>query len=258
MSSACSSSSTVSPENTERGSSSTMCRSLLECSSAFLNRSHSSPLALFASLMSAYRPRSFMPRSATWSLPLRDLLLGRALEVLDDAAVPRDHRARAVLLRWDHVLEVEVLDRMILGLHREDLLVGIQARAARHGEAREHAADLEPQIVVSPRRVVEVHDVRARERALGGGNGKLTAERLVRRLRAPLAAVIAELRSAPFFHDELRRNRSRALRFRSQQLRPVDHGTRARFTLECESGMRTRAALSENLRRIRDLLREGT
>ena len=95
--------------------------------------------------------------------------------------------------------------RMILRLHRERLGVGVEARPTRYGEAREHAADLEPEIVVAPRRIVEVHDEGARERSLARADRELAAEGLVRRLGAPLAAVIAELRSRAFLHDEPRR-----------------------------------------------------
>lgn len=82
---------------------------------------------------------------------------------------------------------------MILGLHREAPLVGIEARSARHREAREHAADLESQVVVTPRRVVEVNDVSAGERPRRVVDRRLVAERLVRRGWASLAVVLTEL-----------------------------------------------------------------
>ena len=49
----------------------------------------------------------------------------------EQAAVPRDHRPRAVVARRDHRLEVDVLERMVLDLHREPLVVGIHRRLLR-------------------------------------------------------------------------------------------------------------------------------
>ena len=66
------------------------------------------------------------------------------------AAIPHDHRAAAVLALRNVALEVEILDRMVLGAHREPLLAQREARAAGDGPALEHAVELEPQVVVKP------------------------------------------------------------------------------------------------------------
>src|SRR5258706_4698857 len=48
------------------------------------------------------------------------------------AAVPYHDRARTVLFRRDHALEIAVFERMILDVHGEALVVRIEARALRH------------------------------------------------------------------------------------------------------------------------------
>src|SRR5678815_3067206 len=45
------------------------------------------------------------------------------------AAIPQQHGARPVLLRSDHALEVAVLERMVLDVHREALVRRIEAWA---------------------------------------------------------------------------------------------------------------------------------
>ena len=55
-------------------------------------------------------------------------------------------------------LEVDVFERMVLGLHRQPLVGGIERRPLRHRPALQHPADLEPEIVVVGRRVVLVDD----------------------------------------------------------------------------------------------------
>ncbi len=73
-------------------------------------------------------------------------------------AIPHDHGAAAVLALGDVALEIEVLHRVILGADREPLLADDQARSARHRPALERAAELEPQIVMHPARIVLLHD----------------------------------------------------------------------------------------------------
>src|SRR5262249_3189938 len=75
------------------------------------------------------------------------------------STVPDDAVAGAVLAVGDAALEVAVLERVILGLHREPLLCRVVARALRRGPAGEDAIDLEPDVVVKPCGVVLVHHV---------------------------------------------------------------------------------------------------
>ena len=63
-----------------------------------------------------------------------EAVLGVVLEVANRAAVPQDHRAGAVVAGGDHRLEVEVLDRVVLGVDREALLAG--SRLGPRGTAK--------------------------------------------------------------------------------------------------------------------------
>src|SRR5262249_13860565 len=56
----------------------------------------------------------------------------RVVDRLPRAVVPDDDAPAAILALGDHAFEVRVVDRMILGLHREALLGRIEARALRH------------------------------------------------------------------------------------------------------------------------------
>ncbi len=83
------------------------------------------------------------------------------------AAVPEHHGARAVLLRRNHAFEIAVLDRVIFDVHREPLVVGIEARSFRHRPTEQHAVELEPEVVVkAPRRVLLDDEFERRFRAL--------------------------------------------------------------------------------------------
>ena len=90
-----------------------------------------------------------------------DLAVEHALRGIDEraeqAAVPRDHRAGAVVARRDHGLEVDVLEWVVLDLDREPLVVGIHRRLLGHRPGAQHAVDLEPEGPVHPGRVVLVN-----------------------------------------------------------------------------------------------------
>ena len=58
----------------------------------------------------------------------------------------------------DGALEVAVVERMVLGPHRQALVVGIEARPLGHRPALEHAVQLEPEVPVQPGRVVLLDD----------------------------------------------------------------------------------------------------
>src|SRR5207249_4675734 len=74
------------------------------------------------------------------------------------AAVPHDHGATAVLAPRDVALELEVLHRVVFGLHREPFLVSDEARPVRDDPALEHAIELEPQVIVQAPRRVHLHN----------------------------------------------------------------------------------------------------
>ncbi len=78
------------------------------------------------------------------------------------AAVPDDHRARAVVAGRDQPLEVRVLDGVVLDVDREPLVGRVRRRALRHGPGLQHAVVLEPEVVVrAPRRVLLDDEPRA-------------------------------------------------------------------------------------------------
>ena len=100
---------------------------------------------------------SFLPASVKSRWPFFIALVRIALR-RPGAAVPDHHRAAAVLALRDGALEVVVFDRMILDVDGEPLVARHEARAARHRPAHHHAVELEPQVVVQPRRGVLLDD----------------------------------------------------------------------------------------------------
>src|SRR5690606_14341808 len=67
-------------------------------------------------------------------------------------------RTAAVLALGDYTLEVDVLQRMVLGFHRQPLVGGVERRPLRHRPAFQYAAEFEPQVVMVGGRVVLVDD----------------------------------------------------------------------------------------------------
>ena len=91
------------------------------------------------------------------------------------APVPHDHVAAAVLARGDDAFEVEVVERVVLDVHRHALRVGIERRSLRHRPAQQHPAGLEPEVVVQARGPVALHDepmavLRGQRRAMRGSD----------------------------------------------------------------------------------------
>jgi hypothetical protein len=76
-----------------------------------------------------------------------------------DPLVPQQHLAGPVLLLRDHAFELAVVERMILGLHREALVGRIEAWSLRHGPALQDALELEPKVVVQARRGVALDEI---------------------------------------------------------------------------------------------------
>src|SRR5437763_1178639 len=64
------------------------------------------------------------------------------------AAVPDDDVTAAVFAFRDDSFEVDVLDRMILDVHREMTSLGIAGDALRYCPADEHPVDLETKVVM--------------------------------------------------------------------------------------------------------------
>ena len=106
------------------------------------------------------------------------------------AVVPDLDGAGAVLALRDLAFEVPVLDRVVLDVHGEMLLAGLERRALGNGPARERAVSLQAEVVVQPAGVVALDD---EDRLLAA---LLRAEGLRRLLRVALALVLGELRHA--------------------------------------------------------------
>src|SRR3954452_8714255 len=113
----------------------------------------------------------------------RDHLVVAELLGLKGAAVPDRHRAGAVVALRDLAVELEVLERVVLGVHRQPVLVGVLGNAARQRPGGEDAVVLEPEVPVQPRGVVLLHDEAAPGLLAGA------AARLGRRAQVPLLLV---------------------------------------------------------------------
>lgn len=92
------------------------------------------------------------------------------------AFVPDHDRAAAVLALRDDALEAAIVERMVLGRHRQPLLAGDQARPLRHRPALQHAVHLQPEVIVQPPRRMLLDDI---------GIAASARRRLARRLRRP-------------------------------------------------------------------------
>ena len=82
-------------------------------------------------------------------------------------------------------MELEVLERVVLGAHGEVVALRVGRDAARHRPGREHAVVLEPQVPVQPPRVVLLDDEPAQRRSSGAcgspaGSGVTAASRFSR------------------------------------------------------------------------------
>lgn len=126
--------------------------------------------------------------SAVEFLPCQAELEGALAQVVvdiahrrPDALVPDDHRTAAIFAFGDHALEVDIVEGMVLRLHRQPLVGRIERRTFRHRPAFQHAVDLKPQIVVVGGRMVFVHD----EAVAAGGqiSDRLRRLRKIRFLR---------------------------------------------------------------------------
>ena len=103
------------------------------------------------------------------------------------APVPDLHGSRSVLALGDLALELEVLERVVLGAHRQPVLIRVRGDTTRHGPGREGAFVLEPQVPVQPASVVLMHH----EAGLAGALAVLAALRLGCRAEVSLRAIAA-------------------------------------------------------------------
>jgi len=107
--------------------------------------------------------------------------LARVAHRAPQAPVPDDHRPGAILAVRDHAFEVRVLDRVILGLHRQPLFGGIRMRTPGNRPGLQDAVPLQPQVVVHARSAVFLHDkTPGRAAPAPIGSGVRSADRLRR------------------------------------------------------------------------------
>ena len=134
-----------------------------------------------------------------------EIALGqRRVDVVDlgrpRAAIPQHHHAGAVALR-DHALELAVLDRVILDVHRQPLVGGVDRRALRHRPRQQHAVVLDAEVVVQRGGEVFLHAEEARLAALGlpRPDHRVVAGGLRRAAEVALLAIGLERHSAPLY-----------------------------------------------------------
>jgi hypothetical protein len=135
-----------------------------------------------------------------------ELALGESLTPILErdplAAVPHDHAARAVVALGDDTLEVPVLERVILDLHGETLVLRVVRRPLGHRPRAEDPVHLQAEVEVQPAGGVLVHHEQP------AGDGGHRSHRLGCRVRRPLGTVRAEVVYlavivAAFRHTEL-------------------------------------------------------
>src|SRR5690606_2100764 len=85
-----------------------------------------------------------------------------------DAVVEAGDVAAAIFALGDLALEAGVVDRMVFHFHRHALDRGVVARALGHRPAFQRVADLQPEIVVPPAGMVQLHH---EDRALAARQG---------------------------------------------------------------------------------------
>jgi hypothetical protein len=114
------------------------------------------PVLLLAVEVSRHeRPAALQAPSVQHERPLTVPL---AFHEVVGAGVPHLDRAGAVLALWNLTLESRVLERVILDVHRECAVPGLERHAFRHRPRGEGAVLLEPQVVVEVPGVVPLDD----------------------------------------------------------------------------------------------------
>src|SRR5262249_41464758 len=88
----------------------------------------------------------------------RQAAVALLLDELVRPLVPDLDGAGTVLALPDLAVELRVLERVVLDVHRERALARLERDPLRDGPARERAVALEPEVVVEPARVVALDD----------------------------------------------------------------------------------------------------
>lgn len=115
---------------------------------------------------------------------------------LPDAMVPDDHITGAVLPGGDAALEIAIAQRVVLDMHRQAFLCGVQARALGHRPAFQAAAQFQAKVVMQVARIVLLdHETQGR----GGLDGGFVR----RRLRGDREVALALVFTQGFGHDPL-------------------------------------------------------
>ncbi len=123
-------------------------------------------------------------------ITLGERLFGRLVAFrLPVAAIPKHDRTAAILAFRYRTFEVAVVQRMVLDLDSQALVVRIERRSFGHRPGLEDAIEFEPQIIMQPRRVVFLNDEAPAVRRLQ----LRCAARLVRLLKIAFLLVSREL-----------------------------------------------------------------
>src|SRR6266849_7113638 len=77
---------------------------------------------------------------------------------LPRAHVPNHHCAGAVVVLGNDAFKIEIRNRMILNLHGETFVTGIERRALGNGPRFEHSVHFQPKVVMQSRGVMLLHD----------------------------------------------------------------------------------------------------
>ncbi len=111
---------------------------------------------------------------------------------LPRSPVPHDDVARSVLALRNDALEVQVLDRVILDMHRHASLAGIERRAARDRPRDQDAPDLQSNVVMQARGAMALDDKPTAPQPHGGYARRGSARGLRRADEVALAPVFLE------------------------------------------------------------------
>ena len=117
-------------------------------SSRSLMRSQFSRFSLVCMRTSTQPPRMRSPWAMNLISPFFTRLGGIAVDRREGRIFPENDRAAAILALRDKALEGRIVERMVLGAHRQPPVPGIGGGAARHRPTHQHAVDLQPQVVV--------------------------------------------------------------------------------------------------------------
>src|SRR6185312_1193725 len=105
--------------------------------------------AVFAAMRADQRPDSLELFAVELELEVALLICGHRIpDRMPGAAIPHHHGARSVLARRNDAFEAAVFERMVFDVHRQPLVVRVEARTFGHRPAQQHTVQLEPEVVV--------------------------------------------------------------------------------------------------------------